>query len=1040
MTVQQVSVNFITRYSSRGIRQFQRDMAQVGATAQATAGSTSAALSRVGAASQTAGTALLIGVGAALAVGIKAAIDFEDAFAGVRKTVDASEAEFQVLAEVIRQMALDIPVAATELSRIAELGGQLGVPVEGLEQFTEVIAKLGVTTNLEIDEAATALARFANVMGSSDDEFENIASALVDLGNNVAAQEDEILAFATRLAGIGQVIGLTEGEVLGLAAAFVELGVPAERGATAVQRTFIAMLEAVQNGGEELMMFAETANMSAEEFVQTFAEDPAQALIEFERGLGRVANEGGNVTGILDAVGLGSQRVTEVLLKGAGAWQGLSTNVARGNRAFEENIALNEEADKRFGTMASQIQLLVNSFNDLRIEIGTRVEPAVREVLGAFSGLFEIIRENFDVLKTLAILTFALAGARGLLGLGKALANTAVLAGEASVKLTGLGVAGLRAQSGIAKLGLGVRAFGGVLGLATIALGGLALAMGVARSRANANREALGALIDTIEDFKKGTQSAKDVFEAFNLALNQPNALFDITVDLQDRQLREAFLTGGTTADILVDLAINDPEEFERRAEETIQTLQRRVDQIKSGDIAVGATVFGTPSELRQAELDLVRVSKAIAEIRSETVLLREEEERRREEERTRGGTGRNFPRGPRVSQADRFFISGFRGTADEYQATLDDMFGATSDFGSDFLGKWFEIMDGIHEVLFDYETAFDGFKTTTEFNLGELTASMDNWIEEQRNITSAMAFVVQNFGDEAANMFMALPQEVQAQLGAAMAAGAGGDIMEFWADLITQNEDLYQERLLRALLVAPSTASQLTGDWEQFFNNELVPIFEEAGGVEGSQAFNEAVSRMFPMLMAQIAQEAPELAVAIGDMLNTAAESAKESIDPSKLAEVANIMRSELSTTERILAFVALGLDWADAIALGFSNLPLLMTDVAKRATSAVDRAAREGFIIESPSKLSAEWGKQIAAGFNKGLMSNMVDPNFFSRAFRSPMAPIVNVSTPPSSRDLNIAINHPQHRNDDILASLQEATTLTGLVRAAEVVPGAG
>ena len=63
---------------------------------------------------------LLIG-GAA----IKAASDFQSSFAGVEKTVTATEPQLQKLAQGFRDMAKEIPVNVNEINRIGEAAGQL---------------------------------------------------------------------------------------------------------------------------------------------------------------------------------------------------------------------------------------------------------------------------------------------------------------------------------------------------------------------------------------------------------------------------------------------------------------------------------------------------------------------------------------------------------------------------------------------------------------------------------------------------------------------------------------------------------------------------------------------------------------------------------------------------------------------------------------------------------------------------------------------------------------------------------------------------
>src|SRR5690606_27523968 len=81
--------------------------------------------------------------GALGVISAKAAIDFESSFAGVRKTVDATDAEFRQLSGAFRQMAKEIPVNVNEINRIGEAAGQLGIQTEHLVDFTRVMADLG---------------------------------------------------------------------------------------------------------------------------------------------------------------------------------------------------------------------------------------------------------------------------------------------------------------------------------------------------------------------------------------------------------------------------------------------------------------------------------------------------------------------------------------------------------------------------------------------------------------------------------------------------------------------------------------------------------------------------------------------------------------------------------------------------------------------------------------------------------------------------------------------------------------------------------
>jgi len=390
-----------------GMAQAAGSVQTFGNAVAASSAKASASAKKLAGVSALAGQAVLVGIGAAMAVGAKAAIDFESSMAGVAKTVDASQPEIDALGETLREMSLRTPISVNDLAQIAEIGGQLGVPLSDMEDFTEVVAALGVTTNLSVSEAATGLARFANVMGTSFDDFNRLGSVLVELGNNFAANEAEILRFATRLAPIGSIVGATEEEVLGLAAGFAQLGVPAERGATAIQRLFIEIESAVEAGGEALEGFAGVAGQTIDEFASQSAVD---RFLSFVNGLGQIEDAGGSAIGTLLELGITEQRTISVLLSAASAGDQFFSAIRAANEEGDRSTALFEEAAKRYGTTASQMQLLANAFTDFRIEIGREVIPLIRSAINWLRDLFAGLKDNYPTIRTFAQILAVIGG------------------------------------------------------------------------------------------------------------------------------------------------------------------------------------------------------------------------------------------------------------------------------------------------------------------------------------------------------------------------------------------------------------------------------------------------------------------------------------------------------------------------------------------------------------------------------------------------------------------------------------------------------
>lgn len=172
-------------------------------------------------------------VGVATGLVVKQAIEWESAVASMSKTIDEADTDpkmFQALTEELRDMSLEIPVAAKDLAELAATAGQLGIKTPAIAEFTKTMAALGVSTNITAENAASQLARFANITGMSQDKFDELGSSLVDLGNNFATTEAEIVDMSLRLAGAGASIGLTEAETLALSTTLSSLGVNAEAG------------------------------------------------------------------------------------------------------------------------------------------------------------------------------------------------------------------------------------------------------------------------------------------------------------------------------------------------------------------------------------------------------------------------------------------------------------------------------------------------------------------------------------------------------------------------------------------------------------------------------------------------------------------------------------------------------------------------------------------------------------------------------------------------------------------------------------------
>lgn len=329
---------------------------------------------------ESAGKKMSVISGATAALGytaIDAAIDYESAFTGVRKTVDATDEQFASLYNSILDLSTEIPATAEEIAGIAEVAGQLGIKTNDLMNFTEVMVNLGESTNLSAEEAASALAKFANITGMSADDYERLGSVIVDLGNNFATTEADIVNMAMRLASTGEITGLSQSQMMAVATALNSVGIEAEAGGSAFSKLLKKVQLAVETGSSDLSKFASVSNMSVSEFKELWGKDAVAAIGAFTEGLNDTERNGKSAVAVLDDLDIKEVRMSNTILALSGASGLLTDTVNTANKAWDENTALQKEAATRYETLESKIQIVKNELHNVAITFGEDLMPYV---------------------------------------------------------------------------------------------------------------------------------------------------------------------------------------------------------------------------------------------------------------------------------------------------------------------------------------------------------------------------------------------------------------------------------------------------------------------------------------------------------------------------------------------------------------------------------------------------------------------------------------------------------------------------------------
>ncbi|GLR49221.1 phage tail tape measure protein [Shinella yambaruensis] len=161
-----------------------------------------------------------------------AAIKFEEAFADVRKVLDANDEQMANVRRSILAMSREMPIAAEGIAAIYAAAGQNNIPLNEINQFAEMVAKVSVAWDTTQADTGQALAEIKNQLHLSVREVGLFADSLNHLSNNTAANAPRLLEYTKRVAATGEMFGFSAQETLAFGGAMIASGGEAEVAAT----------------------------------------------------------------------------------------------------------------------------------------------------------------------------------------------------------------------------------------------------------------------------------------------------------------------------------------------------------------------------------------------------------------------------------------------------------------------------------------------------------------------------------------------------------------------------------------------------------------------------------------------------------------------------------------------------------------------------------------------------------------------------------------------------------------------------------------
>jgi TP901 family phage tail tape measure protein len=312
------------------------------------------------------------------------AANYEREFANVIRTNDLARDDVKDLRNSLRRdleaIAQSTPINWKDITNIATLAGQLGIAQESVAQFTETVAKFSATTDLSVENAATAFGRLDQLISGIDGNFENLGSAILAVGVDSVATESAIVNVSTQIASMGNLAGLSAAEIVGLSGALASLGIKPELARGTVTRLFSNIGAAASTSGEEVSEFGRLTGRTADQFVSDWSSEPGAVLQDFFEGINK---EGPEAERTLRSLGITSVRDIPAILRLAQS----SDEVRRLIRLSTSEYIKASEVTEQYGiissTVSAQITRLGQNFELLQSSLGASVN--------LFSGLIGIL-------------------------------------------------------------------------------------------------------------------------------------------------------------------------------------------------------------------------------------------------------------------------------------------------------------------------------------------------------------------------------------------------------------------------------------------------------------------------------------------------------------------------------------------------------------------------------------------------------------------------------------------------------------------------
>lgn len=322
-------------------------------------------------------------------------------FSNVMKTTGLTRQEMWALKQQFDQLNLEdsmkTPTATKDLLEIARIAGRLGVRgIQDISAFTMAVDKLYVALGEDlqgsVEEVAEKVGKLVTTFRLTDnldlgEAMLRAGSLINELSKSSAAGAVTILNYTSRLGGVGSMAKFSMDQLAGMGAALDAVGVPAERGSTALAKLITGM-------GEHAEEFARSLGMSTEEYrnaMETNINDTMLKLIQSSaQGNASIMD----VVAGMDQMDVSGVRVMEVYGKLVQNMDLVIQQQAIAKSAFSSSASVMNEFYIMSKDFDSLMAIQGKRWKSLADDYAKAVAPGVYKVYRGFTDLAYAMRDG----------------------------------------------------------------------------------------------------------------------------------------------------------------------------------------------------------------------------------------------------------------------------------------------------------------------------------------------------------------------------------------------------------------------------------------------------------------------------------------------------------------------------------------------------------------------------------------------------------------------------------------------------------------------